>query len=286
MSRVAYVDGRYCGIQESSIRIEDRGYQFADGVYEVVKAVSGRLSDLDRHMDRLSRSLAALDMPMPMTRQSLALVLEETYRRNALADAILYIQVTRGVAPRSHVAKAGLRSVLVVTCRRAPFPSRSERENGVGVITLPDERWARCDVKSISLLANVLAKQTAAAQACREAWLHDDQGMVTEGASSNAYIVDADGTLLTHPLGPRILGGVTRSRVLEMAREVGIDVDERPFSIDEAHAAREAFLTSTTSLVLPVTSIDGTPVANGHPGSITRRLAELYETRQGLSLSA
>ncbi|MEO1016194.1 MAG: D-amino-acid transaminase [Pseudomonadota bacterium] len=285
MSRTAYVDGRYRDIREPSINIEDRGYQFSDGVYEVIKVVNHRLCDVDRHLDRLFRSLAAIDIAAPMSRSAITTVLQETYRRNRLSNAILYVQVTRGVGPRNHVARKGLRSILVVTCRRALFPTALEREGGVAVITLPDQRWGRCDIKSISLLANVLAKQAAADESCREAWLYDHQGMITEGSSSNAYIVNSNNTLVTHPLGPAILGGVTRSRVLEIAAEAGIAVEERPFSIDEALAAREAFLTSTTSLVLPVTSINGQTVANGHPGSMTSKLAALYEAKQGLMMT-
>jgi D-alanine transaminase len=168
------------------------------------------------------------------------------------------------------------RPSLVVTVRRPVFPGEREREEGVGVITRPDLRWGRCDIKSISLLPNVLARQSAAEEGCREAWLIDREGMVTEGSASNAYIVDASGRLITHPLGERILGGVTRSVILELARHNGIEVVERPFSLDEAHGAREAALSSTSSWLLPVTAIDGDPVSNGMPGHVVRRLMALY----------
>jgi D-alanine transaminase len=276
MSRIAFVGGRYLPITVPAVRIEDRGYQFADGVYEVIKAIGGSLLDLERHLDRLDRSLMALAIPMPMGRRALVLVLKEVLRRNKLSNAAVYLQVNRGVAPRSHVHGNLLRPSLVITARAAKFPSLREMEEGVRVITLRDERWAKCDIKSISLLPNVLAKQQAALAGCREAWLLDRDGFITEGSSSNAYLVDAQGRIITRPLGPEILGGVTRSVVLELARAAGIEVIERPFSVQEALEAREAFLTSTTSLVLPVTEIDGRAIGNGRPGSISMRLATDY----------
>ena len=189
----------------------------------------------------------------------------------------MYVQVTRGTAPRNHVYPKGARPSLVVTVRKPSFPGAREREQGVGVITLPDLRWGRCDIKSISLLANVMARQQAAAAGCREAWLIDRDGKVTEGSASNAYIVDQDGQLVTHPLSERILGGITRSVILELARADGIPVVERPFSLAEAQAAREAALSSTSSLLLPVTAIDERTVGNGHPGTVMRRLMALYD---------
>jgi D-alanine transaminase len=276
MSRIAYVNGRYLPIGAPAVPVEDRGLQFADGVYEVVKVLGGRLRDLDRHLDRLERSLAALAIPLPMSREALTGVTRETLRRNRLRDAALYLQIDRGVAPRNHLFPKAIRPTLIVTVRRLAPPRPMELAAGVGVVTAADERWKRCDIKSVSLLANVLAKQRGADAGCREAWLYDAEGRVTEGSSSNAYIVDRDGRLVTRPLGPEILGGVTRSVVLELARGAGIEVIERPFTVTEAKEAREAFLTSTSSFVLPVTAIDGQPVANGHPGSITLRLLELY----------
>lgn len=286
MTRIAYVDGRFLPLSARAIAIEDRGLQFAHGVYEVIKAVGGRLLDLDRHLDRLDRSLAAIACPPPMARAALVLVLEELLRRNTVAEAALYLQVGRGVAPRNHAWAEALRPSLVATVRPARFPTAREVEEGVAVITLPDERWARCEIKSIALLPNVLAKQKAAAAGCREAWLVDRDGLVTEGASSNAWIVDRQGVLVTRPLGPPILGGVTRAVLLELARADGVKVAERPFAVAEALEAREAFLTSTTSLVLPVSQIDGRPVGNGRPGELTRRLARLYAARCGLATAA
>ena len=286
MTRQAYVDGRFVPISRARVAIEDRGYQFADGVYEVIKACDGEPRDLDRHLARLERSLGELRIPPPMSMRALALVIREALARNPLRKAIVYLQVTRGVAPRNHLFPSRVRPSLVITVRRAPFPTDRERAEGVAVLSLPDQRWGRCDIKSISLLANLLAKQQAAEAGCREAWLVDREGRVTEGSASNAYIVDGEGRLVTHPLGPRILGGITRSVVLELAREAGIEVEERPFTLEEAKRAREAFLTSTTSLLLPVTRIDEQVVANGAPGSVTRRLARLYAERVGIEEAA
>jgi D-alanine transaminase len=283
MARIAYVNGRYRPLQSAAVAAEDRGYQFADGVYEVIKVLSGQPRDLERHLDRLARSLAALEIPPPMTRRALASVVHETLRRNRLSNALVYLQVTRGTAPRNHVFPKRARPSLVVTVRRPAFPGEREREEGVGVITQPDLRWGRCDIKSISLLPNVLARQSAAAAGCREAWLIDGAGNVTEGSASNAYIVDAAGRLITHPLNERILGGVTRSVVLELARHEGIEVVEEPFSLDQAYAAREAALSSTSSWLLPVTSIDGRPVSNGMPGHVVRRLMALYAGHLGVA---
>jgi D-alanine transaminase len=277
MARIAYVNGRYLPVAAAAIAPEDRGYQFADGVYEVIKVLGGRPRDLERHLDRLERSLAALAIAAPMSRPALTAVLLATLSANRLRDALLYLQVTRGTAPRNHAYPKAARPSLVVTVRRPSFPGAREREEGVGVITLPDLRWGRCDIKSISLLPNVMARQEAAAAGCREAWLIDQAGFVTEGSASNAYIVDPDGRLVTHPLSERILGGVTRQVILELARGEGIEVIERPFSLEEARAAREAALSSTSSLLLPVTAIDDRPVGNGHPGSVIRRLAALYD---------
>lgn len=286
MSRIAYVNGRYVPIGTTAIAIEDRGYQFADGVYEVIKAIGGELRDLPRHMDRLERSLAGLAIPMPMSRAALALVLRQVVRRNGLADAAIYMQVSRGTAPRNHAWGQALVPSLVITARPIRFPGAGEMELGVRVVSAPDERWAHCHIKSISLLPNVLAKQRAAGQGAREAWLVDGQGMVTEGASSNAWIVDRDGRLVTRPLGNEILGGITRAVLIEQAKAAGIEVVERAFSLQEAKQAREAFLTSTTSLVLPVTEIDGQPIGNGRPGSVTRTLAQLYARIEGLPVPA
>lgn len=276
MSRIAYCNGRWLPITAPALSVEDRAAQFADAVYEVIKAIDGRACDLDRHLDRLDRSLAAVRLAWPMSRRALATVIAAALDRSALREAAVYLQVGRGAAPRFHPFPKHGRSSLVVTVRRAPFPGRRELDEGVKVISLPDERWAHCDIKSVGLLPNVLARQRAAEAGCREAWLVDADGHVTEGSGSNAYIVDRDGRLITRPLGPQILGGVTRSVLLELARADGIEVVERSFTLGEALAAREVLLSSTTSLLLSVTEIDSRPIGNGHPGSVGRRLFGLY----------
>lgn len=276
MSRIAYVNGRYLPLHRPAIGIEDRGFQFADGVYEVVKVLDGRPRDLERHLDRLERSLTALEIRPPVSRGALQAVIREVLKRNGLRQALLYIQATRGVAPRNHVFPTEARTSLVVTARRPAFPSAAEEQAGVGVITQPDLRWGRCDIKSISLLANVLTRQKAREHGCREAWLVAEDGRVTEGSASNVYIVDRAGRLITHPLGERILGGITRSVLLELARGDGIEVVERPFGLDEVESAREAALTSTSSLVLPVVRVDDRTVGDGTPGPVVGRLIELY----------
>ena len=276
MSRTAYAGGRYRPIGAAAVPVEDRGLQFADGVYEVIKCVDGRVCDLDRHLDRLHRSLAALAIRWPIGRRALVAVIREALRRNRLRDALIYLQIDRGTAPRNHLYPASVQPTLIVTVRRSHLPKPGELADGVAVVTQPDLRWKRCDIKSVNLLANVMARQAAAAAGCREVWLYDTEGMVTEGAGSNAYIVDAEGRVVTRPLGQQILGGVTREVVLELARDEGIAVLERPFGREEAFSAREAFLTSTSSLVLPVTRIDGRQVGDGKPGAVTKRLLQRY----------
>lgn len=277
MSRIAYVNGRYVAHREARVHIEDRGYQFADGAYEVIAVVDGRLVDARPHYDRLARSLGEIAAPMPMSQAAMAAVVAETIRRNRVRDGIVYIQVTRGVARRAHAFPARARPALVVTARRMAFPTDAEAVPGVKVISVPDIRWARCDIKSIALLPNVLAKERAAKAGAFEAWFVDEaSGQVTEASSANAWIVDGSGRLVTRPLGDEILGGITRATVLRLAREAGIPVEERAFTIDEARAAREAFTTSTTTFVKPVVQIDDTPIGNGAPGETTRRLLALY----------
>src|SRR6185312_15024463 len=278
MSRIAYVNGRYLPHKEAAVSIEDRGYQFADGVYEVCEVRGGRLVDETRHMARLDRSLRELRMARPMSAKALSHVLRETVRRNRVHDGIVYLQVTRGTAPRDFpFPAAGTRPSLVVTSRsfnRAKLEQQAEK--GIDVVTVPDIRWQRVDIKSVALLPNVLAKQTARDRGAREAWLVDGQGRVTEGASSNAWIVSRDGKLVTHPLGRDILGGITRSVVIDVLKAQGLAFEERAFSVDEAYAAREAFITSASQIVLPVVSIDGKPVGNGAPGLIAMALRRDY----------
>lgn len=277
MSRIAYVNGSYVPHRHARVHVEDRGYQFADGVYEVVPVVAGALIDEGPHLDRLDRSLGELAIAWPMRRRALRVVMREVVRRNGVADGILYMQITRGVAPRDHKFPAATSPSVVMTARRSRPQPPQLVERGVAVVTMPDLRWRRCDIKSVSLLPNVLSKQQAAAAGAFEAWLVDHDEQVTEGTSTNAWIVTADDRLVTRDAGRAILGGVTRLALLRLAKEIGLAFDERPFTVGETRAAREAFLTSSTSMVLAVTSIDGHAVGDGRPGPVSRRLRTVYE---------
>jgi D-alanine transaminase len=278
MSRIAYVNGRYVPRNEAGVSIEDRGYQFADGVYEVCEVRAARLIDERRHMARLERSLNELRIARPMSPAALSFVLHETVRRNRVRDGIVYLQITRGVAPRDFpFPPAGTQPSVVVTARsNDPAKLAQAAADGIAVITVPDIRWQRVDIKSVSLLPNVLAKQAARDKGAREAWLVDGQGRVTEGSSSNAWIVSKEGTLITHPLGRDILPGITRSVVIDIVKAQGIAFEERAFTVEEAYAAREAFVTSASQIVQPVVSIDGRPVGNGAPGLVASALRRDY----------
>lgn len=276
MSRIAYVNGRYVPHRSAHVHIEDRGYQFSDGVYEVIAVNRGRIIDGAAHLDRLERSLRELRIAMPMPRSAIDCVSRETLRRNRIADGILYQQVTRGVAMRDHPFPHDAAGALVMTARPIPWPVRAEDDAGVAAVTRPEIRWQRRDIKSISLLPNILAKQDAKEAGAGETWFVDHDGMITEGSSTNTWIVDGDGRLVTHGLSHEILGGITRARVIELARENGIEVVERAFSADEAAQAAEAFITSTTSFVRGVVSLDGNTIGDGKPGPITQKLRALY----------
>ena len=279
MSRIAYIDGVYQPLNQPGIYVEDRGYQFADGVYEVCAIRDGRLFDEEAHLDRLERSLAQLNMPPPMSRGALKAVMRETVRRNLVRTGLVYIQVTRGVAPREHSYADGLKPVLVMTARPMDAGRKAAiQTNGIEVISVPDQRWARCDIKSISLLPNVLARQEARDAAVQEAWQIDSEGFVTEGAATNAWIVDGEGCLRTRPADEDILNGIVRQVLLQCAADAGIEVQERAFTLDEAKAAREAFSTASTMAVFPVVKIDGQPIGDGQPGALTQKLAAAYET--------
>jgi D-alanine transaminase len=285
MSRIAYVNGRYLPRAQATISIEDRGYQFADGVYEVCEVQGGQLVDERRHMARLERSMRELSMMPPMSLAALGVVLRETVRRNRVQNGIVYLQVTRGVARRDFpFPPQGTRPSLVVTARsNDPVRLEQTAAEGIAVVTVPDIRWKRVDIKSVSLLPNVLAKQAAHDQGAREAWLVDGQGRITEGASSNAWIVSREGKLITHPLGRDILPGITRSVVIEAIKAQGLAFEERAFTVEEAYAAREAFVTSASQLVQPVVRIDGRPVGNGAPGLIATALRRDYHRHAELS---
>ena len=280
MSRVAYVDGQYLPHRSAAVHIEDRGYQFADGVYEVIAVVGGCLLDEEPHLARLSRSLAELRITAPMSSAALRVVVREVVRRNDVRDGIVYVQITRGVAPRDHAFPATARPVLVVTSRRKRPADPRAVDDGVTVITIPDIRWQRCDIKSVALLPNVLGKQQAKEAGAFEAWQVDREGKVSEGTSTNAWIVTPNATVVTRQADSAILDGVTRLAVLDIIRREGYNFVERPFSVVEAKSAREAFLTSTVVGLLPVVKIDGVAIGNGQPGLLSRKLRECYLTHE------
>jgi D-alanine transaminase len=274
MSRIAYVNGRYLPQHAATVHIEDRGYQFSDGVYEVCEVRGGRVIDQRRHLARLRRSLDELDIAMPMSETALAIIMRECMRRNRVHNGIIYLQITRGVARRDHgFPPPGTHPSVVVTARSIDFAGNERTAaEGLAVITLPDNRWQRVDIKSISLLPNVLAKQAARERGAKEAWFVDRDGQVTEGASSNAWIVTKGGKVVTRPADNGILRGITRSVLIDVIKAQGLEFEERPFTVAEAQAAREAFLTSASQIVMPVVRIDDRPVGNGAPGSVATAL--------------
>jgi D-alanine transaminase len=285
VSRIAYVNGAYLPQREACVNVEDRGYQFADGIYEVVHLYRGRFVDADLHLARLERSLGEVRIPMPMGRAALEHVLYEVARRNRVTEGLLYMQVTRGVARRDHAFPSGVKPAVVVTIRRIPPYPRDVDAWTTTAITQPDLRWARCDIKSTGLLANVLARQAAREQGAAEAILVDADGMVTEGAATSFWIVGADGVLRTRPLSHAILPGCTRAALLREMQDDGIAFEERAFSEAEMRDAREAFITSATSFVKPIVGIDGAPVGDGKVGAVTRKLFSMFARHVGAELA-
>jgi D-alanine transaminase len=292
MSRIAYVDGQYQPHNKAHIHVEDRGFQFADGVYEVVLLQNHRLIDQNLHLDRLDRSLGELKIAAPMSRQALLAVLKQITHRNRLRDGLIYIQITRGTARRDHAfPRPETKPTLVITARAiAPLPRNLDNWSGTA-ITHPDQRWARCDIKSVALLPNILARQAAREHGATEAILYDKDGQVTEGAATTIWIVDAAGTLRTHPLGHAILPGCTRAALATLLDETNLRLDERAFTLAELREAREVFLTSATSFVKPILAVDGQPIGDGRPGRITQFLFDKFarhvqETTDRVGLSA
>jgi D-alanine transaminase len=276
VARLAYVNGRFVRHADASVHIEDRGYQFADGVYEVVTILADALVDEAGHLARLKRSLGELRIVMPFTERVLKLVMRELVRRNGVGDGYLYLQITRGVAPRDFKFPKRAKSAIVMTTRRQKFLPSMPNDAGVSVVSVPDIRWARRDIKSIGLLAQVLAKQAAAEADAFEAWMVGPDGFVTEGSSSNAWIVTKDGVLVTRQPDHMILHGITGNSIERLAAEAGVRVERRPFTLAEAYEAREAFLTSATTFCIAITEIDGRPIANGYPGELSRLLRQNY----------
>jgi D-alanine transaminase len=274
LARIAYVNGRYLPRRHAMVDIEDRGYQFADGVYELCEVRGGRIIDERRHLDRLKRSLGELKIALPMPPAALDVVMRECIRRNRVRDGIVYVQITRGVARRDHAfPPLDTPPSLVVTARNLDLAGNERlADEGIAVITVPDGRWARVDIKTTALLPNVLAKQAARDQGAREAWFVDTEGRVTEGASTNAWIVTNDGKVVTRPADNGILRGITRTVLIDVIKAQGLTLEERPFTVAEAHAAREAFVTAASQIVMPVVRIDGRLVGTGKPGPVARAL--------------
>lgn len=278
MTRIIYVNGRYLPYSEARVHAEDRGFQFGDAVYEVCEVRDGRIIDETRHMQRLERSLAELEIPAPLGTGAWHRVLRETVRRNRVTNGVIYLQVSRGAGPRDFLFD-GVQTQPTVVCLARPT-SRDAQEasadRGIGVITTPDIRWGRCDIKTVMLLPASLAKEAAKKQGAQEAWFTDATGHVTEGGSSNAWIITKDNQLITRPTDRAILRGVTRTTVLDVIAQEGLTFVERAFTVDEARDAAEAFITSATNLVMPVVRIDGEPIGEGRPGPVTKRLRAAF----------
>jgi D-alanine transaminase len=278
MPRIAYVNGRYVLHASAMVHVEDRGSQFADAVYEVCEVARGYIIDMPRHLDRLDRSLRELRIAWPMHRSALTTVLREVIRRTGTVNGMVYLQVRRGVAPRDHVfPTSAVKPAIVITAKRTdPLAIARRVANGIKIITVPENRWERVDIKTVGLLPNTLAKQRAKEAGAQEAWFVDPDGTVKEGGSTNAWIVSKEGRLVTRPADFGILRGITRATVMDVAKKLGLVVEERAFTVDEAKSAREAFITSATTIVMPVIEIDGSAVANGHPGSVSLTLREAF----------
>ncbi|MGP8121507.1 MAG: D-amino-acid transaminase [Xanthobacteraceae bacterium] len=278
MSRIAYVNGQYRRLRDASVNIEDRGYQFADGVYEVCEVRGGRIVDVPRHLARLQRSLRELRIAMPVSVAALTVILHEVVVRNRVHYGLVYLQITRGVARRDHVfPAASVKPSLVVTARSLNFEkNQASASRGIAVATVPENRWPRVDIKTVALLPNVLARQAAREQGAYEAWYVGPDGFVTEGSASNAWIVTHSGAVVTRSAERGILAGVTRAVLIDLLADLQLRLEERPFTPEEAYGAAEAFVTAATQLVMPVVKIDGKPIGSGSPGPVARRLREEF----------
>jgi D-alanine transaminase len=278
MSRIAYVNGRYLPARDACVNVEDRGYQFADGVYEVCEVRNGKLVDAPRHLARLQRSLGELRIKQPMPLAAIEFVMHETVRRNRVGYGLVYLQITRGVARRDHAFPLQpIRPSVVVTAKSLNYEKNQETaKKGIAVITTPENRWPRVDIKSVALLPNVLAKQAAKERGAYEAWFVDGGGFVTEGSSSNAWIVTGDGRVVTRPVDNYILSGITRAVLMNVLEALQLRLEERAFTVEEACGATEAFVTSASQIVMPVTRINDQAIGDGKPGSVSRRLREEF----------
>lgn len=283
MSRIAYANGAYLNHKLAAVSIDDRGFQFADGVYEVCPVSGSEIVDMELHFERLERSLAELQIPWPVARKAMAVIIREVVARNKVEHGLVYLQVTRGVAPRDHAVPDVIKPSLVVTAHGIVFDQLEKvAAKGVRVITIPDIRWQRRDIKSLALLPNVLARTEAKDQGASEAWMVDSDGMITEGSSTNAWIVTDQGEIVTRPTGNDILSGITRMNILDLAREANIPVIERPFSVAEAEQAAEAFLTSSTRFCFGVIKVNASTIGDGTPGPITMEIRRLLLRDAGL----
>ena len=276
MPRVSYVNGRFIRHSQAAVHIEDRGFQFADAIYEVIAVVQGRMIDEGLHFERLERSLRGIRMELPFSAAIFRIKIAELLSRNHLSNGALYLQVSRGVAPRNHKIPGRIQPSVVMTVQPLREVPAEIIEKGVPIITVPDIRWQRPDIKSVALLPNVLAKDDAVQQNVYEAWLVNDDGIVTEGTSTNAWIVK-DGQVITHPAASTILNGVTRLALIKIAEELDIGIDERPFSVAEAYQADEAFLSSTSAFLVPIVKIDASEIGSGAPGPIATELLARYK---------
>lgn len=285
MSRVVFLNGSFLPIEEAKVPIMDRGFLFADGVYEGVGVLDGRLIDNEPHLERLERSLCEIRIDNPHSRPEWARLEEELVRRNGLDEGFLYLQVTRGVAERDFLFPKDVAPTVMMFTQAKAIRNAPAAETGIAVVSVPDLRWRRRDIKSLSLLAQVLAKQKASEAGAQEAWMVED-GYVTEGGSSSAFIITRIGSIVVRPLSNAILPGITRKSILRLAEEAGLTIEERFFTLEEAYGAAEAFLTSASNFVLPVVSVDGRPIGNGRPGALTRRLRELYLQMAGAPAAA
>lgn len=275
MSRIAYVNGEFLPLDEARISILDRGFLFADGIYEVSAVLDGKLVDNEAHLVRLARSVREIALLLPETLERIEEIQKELIARNDLVEGVVYLQVTRGAADRDFAFPKGVKPSLVMFTQVKNIVDSPAAQNGIAVKTLPDIRWARRDIKSVALLAQVLAKQAAAEAGCQEAWMVED-GLITEGGSSTAFIVSRDDVIVTRPNSNAILPGCTRKALIALAEERQIRIEERAFSVEEARAAKESFITSASSFLQSVVTIDGTPVGDGKPGPVAKRLREIY----------
>lgn len=278
MTRIAYVNGAYVRTAEAGVSIEDRGFQLADGVYEVCEIRHGYIVDLTRHLDRLDRSLSEIRIPQPMSRKALVAIIRQVIRRNHVKNGLFYLQVTRGAARRDHVFPApDTKPTVVVTAKRTDAALiAGKNAHGIRAITVPENRWDRVDIKTVGLLPNVLARQQAKEAGAQEAIFVDAEGNVTEGAATNVWIVDKDGALRTRPADHGILRGITRTTLMDVAIKIGLEIEERAFTVEKMLSAREVFITAATSICFPVVAVDGHTIANGHPGSTAQKIREAF----------